>query len=245
MLERLSAVVYDPGAYLEALGEIADASQLVLTKAASAQDLIEAMSEEKPDVVLLDYEMQNSAGANLTRRLREVDPAIPILFVSEKPDWAALERHPLTDMVKSPVDPNEALHRILKLVMGSRNETPIPSRIPGIMVERLRSENGRIDAKLVADLFEMSIPALAKLIGAGEPALYKTPDAKSVQNKLSDFEKVAWGLLRLTGSEKGLRMWLNTPNADLDKALPIDYIKEGYLVDVAAMVEDALLGHPS
>jgi hypothetical protein len=94
-------------------------------------------------------------------------------------------------------------------------------------------------------MFDFSVPVLARVIGSGEQALYKTPDAKSVQSKLLNFERIAWGLLKLTGSVKGLRIWLNAPNHELDKELPIDYIKDGHVEDVAAMVEDALLGHPA
>ena len=42
-----------------------------------------------------------------------------------------------------------------------------------------------------------------------------------------------------------MRIWLNAQNVELDNELPIDYIKDGHVEDIAAMVEDALLGHPS
>lgn len=113
------------------------------------------------------------------------------------------------------------------------------------LVGELRSDSGRLDAKLIAEMFELSIPQLAGIIEVGEPALYETPDSITVQAKLVDFERIAWGLLKLTGSVNGLRIWLNAPNPELDQDLPIDYIKEGAVEDVAAMVEDALLGHPS
>lgn len=245
MLQRYNAVVYAQKAYLEALAQANFASNLVLTKASSPQDLLKTLSADKPDVVVLDYEMQGVSSNDLTKRLRLIDPAIPILFVSTKPDWSALEREPLTDMVKSPIDANEALHRIFKLLNGSRRETTKTFRLPQMVVENLRGENGRIDAKLVADLFGISIPALAKAIKTGLPALYKTSDSRSVQEKLVSFERIAWGLLKLTGSKKGLKIWLNAPNPDLDEEKPIDLIKEGYSEDIAAMVEDALLGHPS
>ncbi len=90
-------------------------------------------------------------------------------------------------------------------------------------------------------MFGLSVPVLARIIEAGEPALYKTPDARSIQSKLIGFERIAWGLLKLTGSVRGLRIWLNAPNPELDKDLPIDYIKEKHVEDVAAMVEDAFV----
>lgn len=245
MIERYTAAVLDPDACLENLNKAAGAAQLTLTKAASADELINSVVINEPDVVLLDYEIEGVSGKELTKRLREVNPAIPILIMSANPDWTALEQDPLIDMVKSPVDPNEVLHRIFKLLHGAQEDAPSPYRLPKMIVDELRADSGRLDAKLIADMFGLSIPVLAGIIKAGEQALYKTPDSMSVQPKLIDFERIAWGLLKLTGSVKGLRIWLNAPNQELDKELPIDYIKEGHVEDIAAMVEDALLGHPS
>jgi CheY-like chemotaxis protein len=194
----------------------------------------------------LDCELPGLSGRDVTKRLREVSPGIPILLLSANPDWSALEQDPLIDMVRSPCDPNEVLNRILKLVRGvSQEGTSKRYRLPKLIVEELRSDSGRIDARLVADMFDISVPVLAKSIGAGEQALYKTPDAKSVQGKLIDFERIAWGLLKLTGSVKGMRIWLNAPNPQLENEPPIAYVTEGHVEDIAAMVEDTLLGHPS
>lgn len=246
MIERYNAAVLDPDACLQNLNQAAGAAQLTLVPAASAEELIHSVVLNEPDVVLLDTELPGVSGMELAKRLREVSPGIPILLLSANPDWLALERDPLIDIVRSPVDPNEVLHRILKLLHGlAQQETEKRYRLPRMVVDELRSDNGRIDARLVAKMFDLSVPILARIIGSGEQALYKTPDAKSVQSKLVDFERIAWGLFKLTGSVKGLRIWLNAPNPELDKELPIDYIKEGHVEDVATMVEDALLGHPS
>lgn len=246
MLEQYKAAVLDPDACLNQLKQATGSAQLTLTPAASAEELINSVVVNEPDVVLLDFEMPGLSGWELTKRLREVSPGIPILLLSANPDWSALERDPLIEMVRSPCDPNEVWHRILRLVHGiSQEDGANRYRLPHLIVDELRNESGRIDAKLVAEMFDLSVPVLARIIGAGEPALYKTPDAKSVQPKLMNFERIAWGLLKLTGSTKGLRIWLNAPNPELDKELPLDYIKDGHVEDIAAMVEDALLGHPS
>lgn len=245
MIEHYKAAVLDPDACLEELSKTAGGARLTLTKVASADDLINSVVINEPDVVLLDYELPGISGKELTKRLREVNPAIPILIMSANPDWTALEQDPLIDMVKSPIDPNEVLHRILKLLHGAQEGAPSPYRLPKMIVDELRADSGRLDAKLIAEMFGLSIPVLASIIKAGEQALYKTPDSMAVQGKLIDFERIAWGLLKLTGSVKGLRIWLNAPNPELDKELPIDYIKDGHVEDIATMVEDALLGHPS
>lgn len=246
MTERYSAAILDPDACLDELQRAAGPVQLTLTPAASAEDLINSVVADDPDVVLLDFEMPGLSGWELTKRLREANPAIPILLLSANPDWSALECDPLIEMVRSPVDPNEVLLRIFRLIHAiSQEDTSKLYRLPKQVVDELRSDAGRIDARKVAEMFDLSVPELARIIGAGEQAIYKTPDSRSIQAKLVNFERIAWGLLKLTGSVKGLRIWLNAANPELDNEYPLDYIKEGHIEDVAAMVEDALVGHPS
>lgn len=246
MTEHYNAAILDPDACLGQLQQAAGPVQLTLTPAASAEDLINSVAVNEPDIVLLDFEMPGLSGWELTRRLREVNPEIPILLLSANPDWSALECDPFIEMVRSPCDPSEVLLRVFRLVHGvSQEDASKRNRLPNLVVDELRSASGRIDAKMVAEMFDISVPVLARIIGAGEQALYKTPDARSIQPKLINFERIVWGLLKLTGSVRGLRIWLNAPNPELDNELPIDYIQEGHVEDVAAMVEDALLGHPS
>lgn len=245
MNQRYNAAVLDADACLDDLNKPAAAAQLTLTKSASAEDLIKSVVVDEPDVVVLDELPGVSGIVELTKRLREIYPAIPILILSANPDWSVLQQDPRIDFARRPMDPNEVLHRILKLLHVAHDEGTSRYRLPKMIVDELRSDNGRLDAKLIAEMFGLSIPQLAAIIKAGEPALYKTPDSMSVQSRLVDFERIAWGLLKLTGSVKGLRIWLNAPNPELDNDLPIDYIKEGVIEDIVAMVEDALLGHPS
>lgn len=243
---RLNAAVLDPDACLAQLGTATGPIELTLVPSASAEDLFKSVAADEPDIILVDFEMPGISGLELTKRLRAANPGVPILLLSTNPDWSILEGDPLIEMVRSPIDPKEVLQRISRLIHGlSVDETSRNFRLPNMVVDELRSESGRIDAKKVVEMFDMSIPVLAKIIDVGEPALYKTPDARSVQTKLIDFERITWGLLKLTGSVRGMRIWLNASNVELDNELPIDYIKEGHVEDIAAMIEDALLGHPS
>lgn len=245
MRESYNAAVLDPDACMEQLKRATGPVQLTLTRAASAEDLIKSVVVDEPDLVLLDLET-TERGWEIAERLRKANPAIPIFILSANPDWSVLERDPLIELVRSPYDPTEVLQRIFRLVhVVSEADRPSKYRLPNLVVDELRSESGRIDAKKVAEMFDISIPVVARVIDVGEQALYKTPDSRSIQSKMIEFERIAWSLLKLTGSVRGLRIWLNTPNPELDKELPIDYIKEGHVEDIAAMVEDVLLGHPS
>ncbi|MHC9542845.1 MAG: antitoxin Xre/MbcA/ParS toxin-binding domain-containing protein [Vulcanimicrobiota bacterium] len=246
MAERYTAAVLDPDACFGQLEQETGPVLLTLAPVASAEELLSSVVVNEPDLVLLDIELPRQSIWNLAERLRKARPEMPIFMLSTNPDWSFLELDPLIEMVRRPYDPKEVLQRVFRLLRRiSQADRPSKHRLPHLVVDELRSQNGRIDAKRVAKMFGISIPVLAHIIKAGEPALYKTPDAHSIQSKLINFERIAWGLLRLTGSDRGLRIWLNAPNPELDNDLPIDYIKEGHIDDIAAMVEDALLGHPS
>lgn len=246
MAQRYTAAVLDSDACLGKLEREKGPVRLKLAPVPTAKELLSSVVVNEPDLVLLDVRLSHKAERNLARRLRKVKPKMPIVLISENPDWSFLELDPLFELVRRPCDPKEILQRISRLLgWVSKADKPPAHRLPDRVVAELRNKNGRIDARKVAEIFDISIPVLAKIIGAGEPALYKTPDARSVQSKLGAFERIAWGLQKLTGSAQGLRIWLNAPNPELDDDLPIDYIKEGHIDDIAAMVEDALLGHPS
>ncbi len=48
----------------------------------------------------------------------------------------------------------------------------------------------------------------------------------------------------MTGSIKGLKMWLNTPNPEFENHTPLDVIKLGQVEMLADWVDDARLGNP-
>ncbi len=122
--------------------------QLTLTLAASAEDLINSVVIDEPDIVLLDVEMSGQSGWELAKRLRKANPAIPILLLSANPDWSVLQRDPFIEMVRSPYDPKEVLQRIFRLLHGvSQIDKPRNFRLPNLVVDELRSESGRLDAK--------------------------------------------------------------------------------------------------
>ena len=246
MKDVLRAAVLDSDKCLYDLEKTPGPVQLTLCPSASVAELLTSVALDQPDVVLLDVTLPGVSGADLAKRLRDISPDIPILILlSTTPDWFAMESDPLVDLVKCPVDHSEIMYRIHRMWQSLAGVKEKRYRLPDLVVEVLRNDNGRLDAKKVADMFGLSTRDLAQSIGVNEPALYKTPDSRNIQTQLIPFERIAWGLLRLAGSEKGMKIWLNASNPDLDNESPIDFIKAGHVEDMAAMVEDSLLGHPS
>ncbi len=83
------------------------------------------------------------------------------------------------------------------------------------------------------------------MIAGGEPAaVYKTPDALSLQPGLALFERIASALLHLVGSYEGLRIWLNAPEPDLEGETPRALLLEREGDVVAELLEDMMAGQP-
>ncbi len=87
--------------------------------------------------------------------------------------------------------------------------------------------------------------SLARILGRSPQAILKAPDAESLQDQLFVFVRIATLLMSLFGSAHKSRIWLNAPNPDLDKKRPIELLERGKAEIIAALLEDAVLGHPT
>lgn len=108
----------------------------------------------------------------------------------------------------------------------------------------LRSESGRLSARLVSEVFGVTMVELGQWIGSKKAALSKTPDADSIQDALKDFARVAL-FRKALGGEVPFRQWLRTENQLLEGKSPLDWIKLGRVREVGDFVEDALAGQPT
>ncbi|BDI33860.1 hypothetical protein CCAX7_59110 [Capsulimonas corticalis] len=114
-----------------------------------------------------------------------------------------------------------------------------------VMPELHNQESGRLDSARIAEWFGMPLKTLAGLLGRGYATVHKTPDSVAVQSKLKVFLRIASALSRLAGSPAGTRIWLNTPNPDLENnQTPMSAIEMGEQEIIAELLEDALAGQP-
>ncbi len=107
----------------------------------------------------------------------------------------------------------------------------------------LRAGSGRLSAQRVAASFGLSVSELAKQLGRSRQALSKTDDAKSIQEGLAPFARIARLLAVLSG--KDFRAWLHLPNGQLDGRAPSAVIRDGGVQPVAELAEDMLSGSPA
>ena len=109
----------------------------------------------------------------------------------------------------------------------------------------LHASNGRLDASKVSALYGVSLAALARALGRSEQAVHKTPTSAALQSALRIYERIATLLLRLTGSETGLRAWMQASNPELEDETPMTLLLNGEGKVVAELLEDVLCGEPA
>jgi len=76
----------------------------------------------------------------------------------------------------------------------------------------LRSERGRIDARRIAEFLQVSVPQVARAVGASHQLLYRYPDAPKIQARAAELERILANLIELYGGKEVARAWLKTPS---------------------------------
>jgi hypothetical protein len=104
----------------------------------------------------------------------------------------------------------------------------------------LREASGRLSAERIAEAFALPVAGLAEILGRKRQTVAKTPDAESLQAPLLAFERIV--RLRSVLSPEDFRKWLRMPNAELDGAAPLDWVRGGRAAAVADLAEDMLSG---
>jgi hypothetical protein len=146
----------------------------------------------------------------------------------------------------------EGVARILHLL--DRMSAPTTSqrmrfildKVPGIesLGDDLRDDKtGRLDAKKVGQLFDISIPAIAKAAGITRQALDENPVSPKAQSVLQLFERVA----RLRSNSQfaepaRLRKWFRRPLPIFGNHSAEDLFNAGRLEVAAAKVDQLLTG---
>ena len=194
-----------------------------VTRVRGLKDLLKRLETEEPLLVIVDIAQPSLTGQVFVDQFR--GKVHHLVFVDDLANF----------------DPN----RLLDGLEASSEEKPRRRRGPPRLHPELHNpESGRIDATRVAGFFGLSLAKLAKALGRSPQSIHKTPDSARLQKGLSIFLRITAGLTALFDSEGSGRIWLNTPNPDLDNTRPLELIEQGQGEIVAELIEDALLGHP-
>jgi len=105
------------------------------------------------------------------------------------------------------------------------------------------SQVGRLDAKKVGALFQVSVPAIAKAAGITRQALDENPDSEKAQPVLKLFERVARiRSVSQFAEASQLRKWFRQPLPIFGNHSAEDLFKAGKLDVAAAKVDQLLTG---
>lgn len=189
--------------------------------AKTPKELASYLKKETPAVVLCDLKMPKLSGFDVLRQIKAENIDIAVVMVK---DPATFDFATLTHVFEM--------------------KRYAPKLSPSTAPELHNPRSGRLDAKRVAEFFGMAPARLAKILGRSPQALHKTPDAESLQKHLAVFARIATSLLSAFEGKEQARIWLNSPNPDLDETRPIELVEKKKPDVVAELLEDALLGHP-
>jgi len=248
-MQHLTALILDPDTCLQRNLLSREIQNITLCPAASADQLSDSLTTGQADLIMLDLQLPDMTGIELVVKLRKQKPGIPVILLSAKTpseqDWISAASEPLVEVMQAPITAGKLMYHLSRLFEKRANISEVKRHeVSAAPVEQLRNNNGRLDAGLVSDMFDLNMTELALNLGLTRQALSKTPDSLSIQPALRDFERIVRSLLVVTGSIKGLKMWLNSPNERFDEHTPIEILKLGKVKLLADWVDDARLGSP-
>jgi hypothetical protein len=86
------------------------------------------------------------------------------------------------------------------------------------------TDEGRVDAKVLAEQIDVTVPTVAKVLGKSARFLREYPSAKSAQRRALSFVDRVNDLAIELGSLKYAIAWLKTPMRELDEKSPIEVL---------------------
>lgn len=138
----LVLVVEDDEDYAEIISQTLKRESYDVVVAGSANAAIRFSANKQPNLAVLDVSLPDGTGLDVCRRLREDQPALPVIFLSSldrSADIVAGLNAGGDDYVTKPFHPSELLARVRAVVRRSDptvvTETPLPSRIQAMGIE--------------------------------------------------------------------------------------------------------------
>lgn len=251
-MNTYKALAFDPDTCLEREFAAASVKNVTIFRTDNADQLRSSVTQQPVDLLLLHLELpEGISGLSLLSDIRKYKPNIPALLLANKQPsaqvWMEAAGKPLIELMRTPINAGELQFHLARLC-GRKEPMPLPVQ----PVEELRSDkSGRLDVNKISDVFGLTVADIARCVERPPQTLHKTPDSISLQPGLHHFERIAHGLITVTGSIKGLKMWLNSPNPEFKDDVankdhtPLDVLKLGKAEFLADLTDDARLGHPS
>ncbi len=114
-------LVVDDDAGVRRLAELSlQEAGFTVTTATNGEEALAALTEARPDAVLLDLEMPVMDGREFLARLRELDPELPVVIMTGHRALEARMELPAQDAIQKPFDPWLLAGRVARAVAASR-----------------------------------------------------------------------------------------------------------------------------
>ena len=125
-----------------------EAQGFTVASAAHGDDALALLRREPYSVVLLDEQMPGRRGLELIGEIRAIDPAVPVVMVTQSEDEGTLREAigvEVDDYLVKPVHPRQVLSVVTRLLEGARIRQ---QRLARDFVTRFRELEGRRGARL-------------------------------------------------------------------------------------------------
>jgi len=113
------------------------------------------------------------------------------------------------------------------------------------LTETRSPENGKLDARLTARTFGLTMRELALVVQRDPSGLAKHPTSDRLQAPLQTLDDLARQLRDTFGSLETARMWLRAPNPVLAEQAPVSYLLRGDTVAIQKLLMMAETGMPT
>jgi len=185
-----------------------EAQGFAVAQAAHGDDALELLRRQPYSVVLLDEQMPGRRGLELLGEIRALDPAMPVVMVTQSEDEGTMREAigvEVDDYLVKPVHPRQLLSVVTRLLEGDRIRQ---QRLSRDFVTRFRELEGRRGtalgwrewAELVAELARWEV----RLAAAKEPGLQEA--LRNLQVSLrKDFTEFV---------RRNYPKWLSNPEGD-------------------------------
>lgn len=161
-------LVDDEGDFRRATSAALGRRGFTVSEAASGEDALSAIQNERPDVVLLDLKMPGLSGIETLQEIRKKDSSLPVIILTGHGDYEAAIagiKLSIVDFLQKPIDMDQLSERISQLMkLGEESECLRERTISELMVSptiypRLSADDSVTDAVVaLRDAFYRSIP---------------------------------------------------------------------------------------
>jgi CheY-like chemotaxis protein len=146
-------MVDDEKEFREAARSVLGRRGFEVREAGSGEEALEAIGDDPPDLVLLDLRMEGLDGIATLKRIRDVQPRLPVIILTGHggfDDAVAGIKLEIVDFVQKPVDMQHLAERIRRLLL-SGNGAPLREKTIGELMVPVESYRKLYDDQPLED----------------------------------------------------------------------------------------------